>query len=58
MSKKKLLEDLLKTSAKNGKITCAMLRKISEDIGISYKVAGKTANELRIKINNCDFGCF
>ncbi len=58
MLNKKLLEDRINNTAKDGKINCAALRKISEDIGISYKTAGQTANELKIKIKHCDLGCF
>ncbi|MBI4653534.1 MAG: hypothetical protein HY752_00810 [Nitrospirae bacterium] len=57
MSKKELTK-LVKEKAKDGKITCAALRKITEEAGIAYKHAGKLANELKIKIRNCDLGCF
>jgi hypothetical protein len=35
-----------------------VLRKIAEELGVSYKKAGEAANELHIKIKNCDLGCF
>lgn len=58
MTKKKLLEDRIKKAAKGGKITCAVLRKIAEGTHASYKLAGKTADELKIKIKKCDLDCF
>lgn len=58
MSKQKLLEEQVLKAAKDGRITCARLRKIAEETGVSCKLAGKTADRLKIKISNCDLGCF
>lgn len=58
MSKQKLLEENILKAAKDGKITCALLRRIAEGQGVSYKLAGKAADSLKIKINHCDLGCF
>jgi len=55
---KKELRSYIKKNAKDRKITCAVLRKIAEKLSIPYKEAGETANELKIKIRNCDLGCF
>ena len=57
LSKKKLKE-CVKEKAKEGIITCAVLRRIAEKMGAAYKEAGKAADELKIKIRNCDLGCF
>jgi LAO/AO transport system kinase len=58
VSKKKSIKDRIQKTAINKKISCPELRKIAEELGISYGEAGKTANDLRIKIKNCDLGCF
>jgi len=58
MSKKKLLEELIQKKAKEGKISCAVLRKIAEEYEVSYKIAGETADHLKIRIKRCDLGCF
>jgi len=55
---KKELRSCIKKKATDGKITCAVLRKIAEELGVPYKEAGETANELKIKIRDCDLGCF
>jgi len=55
---KKELKAYIKDKSRDGKITCATLRKIAEVVGVTYKEAGKAANELKIKIRNCDLGCF
>jgi hypothetical protein len=54
---KELKEEMLK-SASNGKLSCAAARKIAENLGISYKEVGDAANELGIKIKDCQLGCF
>ena len=58
MSKEKSLETRIKKASLNGIITCAALRKIAEEINASYSEAGKAADDLKIKIRNCDLGCF
>lgn len=57
-SKKKLIEKHIKKTSVKGKITCPALRKIAEKTGTPYKVAGQIADDLNIKIKNCDLGCF
>lgn len=51
---KKELENLVTQNT----IACSDARKIAEKLGISYKEVGKTANDLKIKIKNCELGCF
>ncbi|MDP2168759.1 MAG: hypothetical protein Q8J64_10565 [Thermodesulfovibrionales bacterium] len=51
--KKELVE-----RASGGKITCAVARKIAEELGAHYKEVGRAANELGIKIQDCQLGCF
>lgn len=58
MSKEKSLETRIKKAASSGIITCAALRKIAEEINASYSEAGKAADNLKIKVRNCDLGCF
>jgi hypothetical protein len=57
MDRKKLEEIILK-KAKAGKLPCAMCFKIAEDFGISKKEMGKVLNEIKIKISQCQLGCF
>ena len=53
----RLKQEMLK-KAVEGKLSCAAARKIAEDLGLSYKDVGDAANELGIRIKNCQFGCF
>jgi hypothetical protein len=58
MNKKKIVEDRIKDSVTDGKITCSRLRKIAEEADTSYKMAGIIADRQKIKIVKCELGCF
>ena len=58
LSKKKSIKGRIKKSTVDGRISCLVLRKIAEELGVPYKEAGKMADELKIKIKKCDLGCF
>ena len=55
---RKKIEELIKKKAKDGKLPCAMCFKIAEDFGISKKEMGKILNEVKVKISQCQLGCF
>jgi hypothetical protein len=57
VDRKKLEETILKKS-KEGKLPCAICFKIAEDFGTSKKEMGKILNEMKIKISQCQLGCF
>lgn len=52
------LTDAVLAAAADGRITCPVLRKLAEDTGVPYKVAGAAADLAGIKVGNCDLGCF
>ena len=52
------LVDAIEAKTEDGKIACAMLRKLAEDHGVAYKVAGAAADVNGIKVRDCDLGCF
>ncbi len=54
----KKLEETIKASLVNGKLPCPAAFKISKDLDISTKAIGDMANKLKIKIANCQLGCF
>ncbi len=55
---RKKLEEVIKERAKNGKIPCPVCFKIAEDFGISKKEMGNILNEMKIKVGQCQLGCF
>ena len=56
MNEKLRLEIMKK--AVDSKLPCADARKIAEDLGIPYAEVGAAADELGVKIKNCQLGCF
>ncbi|MHB1342604.1 MAG: hypothetical protein ACYC77_08440 [Coriobacteriia bacterium] len=52
------LTDAILGKAVEGRITCPVLRKLAEDNGVAYKVAGTAADMAGVKVKNCDLGCF
>jgi len=48
----------IKGKAVEGKITCPVLRKYAEDLGVPYKVAGTAADMAGVKVHHCDLDCF
>jgi len=44
--------------AVDGRIECGLARRIAEESGIGYSGLGRIADELKIKIKNCQLGCF
>ncbi|MDD2422486.1 MAG: hypothetical protein PHC60_07215 [Heliobacteriaceae bacterium] len=44
--------------ANGGVLTCPQARAIAEQFDVSKTVVGQLADELKIKIRNCELGCF
>jgi len=57
MDRKKIEETILAKS-KDGKIPCAVCFKIADDLGVPKKEITKVLNEMKIKISQCQLGCF
>jgi LAO/AO transport system kinase len=55
--KDKIVEELKKKTI-NGRLSCPVARKIAEELSVSYQEVGKIADELNIKITDCELGCF
>ncbi|MGI5876282.1 MAG: hypothetical protein ACOX6X_05625 [Dethiobacteria bacterium] len=52
------VKDRLLETAPEMKIPCVMVFKVARDFGLSAAEVGKLCNELKIKIINCQIGCF
>jgi len=52
------IKHLLKVKAVDGRISCTAARKIAEELKVPSGEVGKAANEMKIKIRNCELGCF
>ena len=52
------LRAAVQAMVRDGKVPCAALRRLAEDSGVPYKVAGAAADMDGIKVRDCDLGCF
>ncbi len=52
------LKQKMTEKAVDGKLPCSVARKIAEDLNITYKEVGDAADDLGIRIKNCELGCF
>ncbi len=52
------LKTKITAAAPEGKIPCAAAFKLAEELGLSRAEMGELLNELRIKIIQCQLGCF
>ncbi|MDI6755286.1 MAG: hypothetical protein QME78_12940 [Thermodesulfobacteriota bacterium] len=57
MDREKIEKAILEKS-KEGKLPCALCFEIAEDFGISKREMGKILNEIKVKISQCQLGCF
>lgn len=52
------IEKAILERSSEGKIPCAVARRIAEEHGVSARFVGKKLNEMNIKIYACELGCF
>jgi hypothetical protein len=52
------LENLLHKASKENRINCSSALAIAKALGIPPGEVGYAANKLKIKISNCQLGCF
>lgn len=57
MEKEKIKEILLK-KAPQKKLPCKLAFEIAKEYEIELKEIGEVANEIGVKISNCQLGCF
>jgi LAO/AO transport system kinase len=55
--KEKIL-DAVRAASKEGRIACHNARKVAEELEVPYREVGQAANELKVKIVQCELGCF
>jgi hypothetical protein len=52
------LKARIKAAAPEGRIACPAAFRLAEELGLSRKDLGELLNDLRIKIIQCQLGCF
>jgi hypothetical protein len=58
MEEREKLERTILEKARDGKIPCALCFRIADDFRIPKKELTKILNEMKIKISQCQLGCF
>lgn len=58
MSMREEISKGLKKRAVNNEITCSECFKMADELKVSLFEIGEVANELNIKVRNCQLGCF
>lgn len=48
----------LKAAAPDGSVSCTLARKLAKDLGVSPRLIGRAADQLNIKLKDCELGCF
>jgi hypothetical protein len=48
----------IKAAASDGRIACAAAFRLADELSLSRKDLGELLNELKIKIIQCQLGCF
>jgi putative aminopeptidase FrvX len=48
----------IKAAAPDNRIACAAAFRLAEELGLSRKDLGALLDELKIKITQCQLGCF
>ncbi|MFW5879044.1 MAG: hypothetical protein ACOCVR_04415 [Myxococcota bacterium] len=48
----------VREKAHDGRITCAMLRRVADELELPYRVAGAAADAAGVKVHGCQLGCF
>jgi hypothetical protein len=52
------VKEEIRKKAKNNRLPCTVAREIAREFSVSYKEVGRAADELKIKITECELGCF
>ena len=53
-----ILDKEIQTSLVNGRLPCALAFKVARKLNITPGMVGNRANELKLRIINCQLGCF
>ncbi len=50
--------DAVKAAAPEGRITCEAAHALAKELGVELLLIGKAADELNVRIKQCQLGCF
>jgi hypothetical protein len=57
MNQKKVI-DAVRSAAVNNRLTCERAHNLARELNVSLREIGAVCNELKIKVSDCQLGCF
>lgn len=57
MNQKKVI-DAVRAAAVNNRLTCERAHNLARELNVSLREIGAVCNELKIKVSDCQLGCF
>jgi len=57
MTQDKIIEGI-RRSSENNRLSCEKAHELAKEMDISLQEIGRVCNELKIKIADCQLGCF
>ncbi len=58
VERKDRIRSAIKEKAVDGRLPCPLARKIARELSVPFKEVGEAADELEVKITDCELGCF
>ncbi len=55
---RKTVSEKLLAESEDSRISCARAQGLARSLGVSYAVVGQMADELGIRVKECQLGCF
>jgi len=55
---RKKVSERMMAESEEGRITCARAQGLAKTLGVPYAVVGQLADELGIRVKECQLGCF
>jgi hypothetical protein len=52
------IRELIEKNSMNNRLPCPAARKIAQELSVSYKEVGRAADDMNVKITDCELGCF
>lgn len=52
------LKTALERMVRDGRLTCKAAREVAEELGVEPVEIGRAADEMGIRIKDCELGCF
>lgn len=52
------IKEAIRRKAVDNRLPCPVARAIADELSVSFREVGETADDLHIKITDCELGCF